>query len=329
MMSIDAPALSVIIPTYNRAAMVRECVRSLQECGLEALEIVVVDDGSTDDTERVIRSLGEAVSYLRQENAGPAAARNRGFQHSKGRYVAFLDSDDTWEAGVPGHVVGLLDRYPNVDIVFADARMGNDQEGFISWIERAGEEAFKQLPCTAPEPGFRVFERKPFFRRMARRNPVFIGAVVMRRQAFVQAGMFDTELCGAADWELWLRMASRMTFGFCSEALAVYTRHLDCMSNNHDSMWHEFCLSLRKILHKCDWLEGPERDWVEKQLDFDLFSYAYMAYERGDYWEARRRFRDRLVRPRRDLWSTFYWALCGLPPSVVKSVRTLKRCAGL
>ena len=90
-------------------------------------------------------------------------------------------------------------------------------------------------------------DASPLLRRMALRNPVFIGAVVMKREAFVRAGMFDPELCGAADWNLWLRMAATSTFAYWHEPLAIYTKHVDGMSNDLDGMRKEFCMALKKL----------------------------------------------------------------------------------
>ncbi len=98
-MSVKHVKLSVIIPTYNRADLIRSTIDSIVNCGEEELEIVVVDDGSTDQTPDVVRPLGSPVRYLRQDNQGLAAARNNGFQASCGKYVAFLDSDDLWLPG--------------------------------------------------------------------------------------------------------------------------------------------------------------------------------------------------------------------------------------
>jgi len=263
-----AVSLSVIVPTYNRSAYVRQCLRALRACGVPDLEIIIADDGSTDDTEQVVAQTDPPARYFRQENTGtPATARNRGFQLSRGRYVGFLDCDDEWLPKVPARAVELLDRHPEVDVLFAEARMGNPTEGYRSWIEVSGEAAFFALPCTRPETDFRIMERAPFFRRMAERNPVFIGAVIMRRAAFERSGGFDPDLRGAADWELWLRMASRMTFGYLEQPLAIYTRHLDNMSSDHDGMSREFCTSLKKVLAKCDWLERGERAWIEQRLE--------------------------------------------------------------
>src|SRR5688572_7424654 len=103
-----APSVSVIIPTFNRAALVRQAIQSLQASGVPGVEVVIADDGSTEDIEAVARSIAGVV-YVRQANAGPAKARNTGFAASSGRYVCFLDSDDHWIPGAAARLVEQLD----------------------------------------------------------------------------------------------------------------------------------------------------------------------------------------------------------------------------
>jgi len=318
--------LSVIIPTYNRSTYVRQCIRSLRGSGLSDLEIIVADDGSTDDTEQVVAATDPTARYFRQANTGtPATARNRGFEMSRGRYVAFLDCDDEWLPEAPARAVAFLERHPEVEVLFAEARMGNPGDGFQSWIAMGGQQAFFDLPCLEPEPDFRILERAPLFRRMAERNPVFIGAVILRREAFARAGGFDPELRGAADWELWLRMASRMTFAYFGQPLAVYTRHRDNMSSDHDGMSAEFCLALQKVRDKCCWLSPAERGWIEERLRHHLFAHGYHAYDRGEIGVARTRFAKVLRECGPDLRSAAYWMLCALPRGFTGRLRRLKQ----
>jgi hypothetical protein len=222
--------------------------------------------------------------------------------------------------------VRFLDAHPEVDCLFAEARMGNPQAGYVSWIESSGQAPFFALPHAAPEPGFRVFERGPFFRRMAVRNPVFIGAAIVRRGAFGAAGGFDPKLCGAADWELWLRMAHRFTWAYMAEPLANYTRHLDNMSSDHDKMIGEFVQALRNVLVRCD-LSPSDRTFVRQQLRVHLFSHAYLAYDRGDTRTAWGRFwrclRAGDLRPR----TLALAGVCALPGPLARGARRLKRAA--
>ena len=109
-MSTSSPLVSVIVPVYNGAQHLREAVRSIERQDYQPLEIIVVDDGSTDETPRVIASLGDRVRALRQDNAGPAAARNYGITASHGQLLAFCDADDTWPDGKLHLQVGRLQQ---------------------------------------------------------------------------------------------------------------------------------------------------------------------------------------------------------------------------
>jgi glycosyltransferase involved in cell wall biosynthesis len=181
--------IACIIPTYNRSSYIKNCLSNLQQFGILDLELIIADDGSTDDTREVVKQVAPKAKYHWQPNTGtPSTARNAGFAISTGKYVAFLDCDDGWLPEVPQRAVELLERHPQVDVLFADARMGNPEEGYVSWIQSAGQQNFFDLPHRLLEPDFRLLERRPFFRRMAVRNPVFIGAVILRLQSQTARG---------------------------------------------------------------------------------------------------------------------------------------------
>lgn len=112
--------VSVIIPTYNRARLVQESIDSVLQQSFRDFEIIVIDDGSTDDTEQVLQRFSSQIRYIKQGNRGLNAARNRAIDLSQGEYIAFLDSDDLWRRFKLEVDVSVLDSYPDVGFVFSD-----------------------------------------------------------------------------------------------------------------------------------------------------------------------------------------------------------------
>ncbi len=173
----DAPLLSVVIPTYNGARFLSEAVDSVLAQSYPRIEIVVVDDGSTDGIEAAVRELPVDVRFLRQNNAGPSAARNRGFRATAGELVAFLDVDDLWPQGALDLMATRLIEDPALDFVRGHGQLFSIEPGSGArrYLSHAGE-AF----------------------------PYYIGAAVYRRTAFDAVGLFDETLRFGedTDWQV-------------------------------------------------------------------------------------------------------------------------------
>lgn len=133
---IDPPVISVVIPAFNRASLLPEALTSVFAQAIERMEVIVVDDGSTDDTQVVLQSYADRIRVIQQPNGGPSAARNTGIQAASGQWVALLDSDDLW---LPGKLKNDLDhfrRFPEADVVISDATKSIEGElKFDSWLE--------------------------------------------------------------------------------------------------------------------------------------------------------------------------------------------------
>lgn len=317
------PELSVIIPTYNRAGHLPATVNSVLDGARVDVEVIVVDDGSTDETSEVVRGLGGPVRYIRRENAGPAAARNTGFAESRGRYVAFLDSDDLWMPGAPSRLVGLLDRHDRLAMAFGDASMGTPGGSRTSVVATFGGNAFAALPGEDLEPGVRRLERRPFFRLLARRNAVFLGSLILRREVVEHSGGFDPDLFGSEDWEFVMRLAIRHEYAYCNLPVAFYLQHAGGISRDVDRMEREFAKALRRV-SKEGALDASDRRWAHRQLARQEFGYAYRAYDRGDLPIARKHFALCLgARP--GVKSLGFWMASHLPQALLLAARKPKR----
>lgn len=218
------PTVSVIIPTYNAARFLPSAVESVLAQSFQDIEVLVIDDGSTDDTAEVMKCYGAPVRYLRQPNSGVAVARNRGIEESRGHYVAFLDADDTWLLHKLERQLAALAQHPDHRVCYSAFTVVTDELTplFVNRSRRQGT-ALEDL--------------------LLRGNVVgSICTVLCERALFDIAGGFDPALSQCADWEMWVRLAALTEFIYVDEPLVTYRQHGSNMSRQvhlleHDSVY--------------------------------------------------------------------------------------------
>jgi len=207
------PKVSVIIPTYNREKYIVETLQSVFAQTFTDYEVIVIDDGSTDNTSDVLKPYLDRIVYLRKPNGGQGSARNAGIKMAKGAYIAFLDSDDLWMPEKLLLQVGYLDDHPDAALVFSDtATFYEDDEGKQV---RTGELHFQGEEIS--------------FNRLFKMNFIPNLTVMVRKGCVEDAGLFDEskELVGGEDYALWLRIAMKAGMGHIPETLAQYRQHGD------------------------------------------------------------------------------------------------------
>ena len=188
--SSTKPEVSVIIPTYNRGWVLREAVDSVLAQDFKDFELIVVDDGSTDNTREILESYDHDLIVLRQSNRGVSAARNRGIAAGRGRLVAFLDSDDLWLPRKLSSQVDFFNSNP--------AALVNQTEEI--WIRNGVR--------VNPKTRHRKFSGMIFEKSLAL-CLVSPSAVMMKRSLFDEVGLFDEDLPACEDYDLWLRVSRR------------------------------------------------------------------------------------------------------------------------
>jgi len=176
-MNRSTALVSVIIPTYNRAAFLAEAVGSVLRQAYRPLEVIIVDDGSTDETAHVVAQFGSQVRYQYQPNRGPAAARNHGLRLAGGELIGFLDSDDWWPDDALDLQLDLLSKNPSVEIVSGHA------------VQVRREPGAPEIEVISP-PQFTMN----------------LSCTLFRRSAFDRTGGFDEKLWHCDDWDLFMRV---------------------------------------------------------------------------------------------------------------------------
>ncbi len=195
------PRIAVIIPTYNRAHLLKRAMDSVLAQAYSDFELIVVDDGSEDDTAQVVQGYRNC-RYIKITHSGlPAAARNAGIRASEAEFVAFLDSDDQWLPAKLDRQVSLLERDRGTGLICSNAIRGDSNEPYLRADQGRSGRVFTALLDD---------------------NFVITSTVLMRRELLDRLGFFS-ESVALEDYELWLRVAAAAEIRYLSEPLAVYS----------------------------------------------------------------------------------------------------------
>jgi glycosyltransferase involved in cell wall biosynthesis len=214
--------VSVVIPTYNRAHTVLDAVRSVLSQRFRDLEVIVVDDGSTDGTAALLAPVVDPrLRVITGRHAGVSAARNLGVSKASGRLISFLDSDDLWHPEKLAAEVAYLARHPEVHAVFTDLEKRHGDQVFPSFMRETA--VFSRRLQHAAYPEGLILEPRDMRLCLLEEVPIKPSALTMRRAAFDAIGGFDESWSSSEDWEFLLRLAREHRFAYLDRPLAVLT----------------------------------------------------------------------------------------------------------
>ncbi len=300
------PSVSVIIPVRDRENLVAEAVRSALAQDVEGLEVIVVDDGSTDRSVSAAASCGGAVRVLRHDSSrGPSAARNTGLAHACADWVAFLDSDDTY---LDGSLPPRLARTAAVDTVLVCAN-GCSWDGQHVLTPRLIEAS----PLSSSED--------PFL-RLLRGNFVLTSSVLARRSAVLEAGGFAEDMQRAEDYHLWLRLARRGVFSFVETLAVRYRVHPQGLAADREGMIEGELQALRRLLTDPELHLGTtERRAVREAIRHVLHERGYEDLIAGARGAARKKLRGAVGPSTEGLKALLHLGATFLPKRMVSVLR--------
>lgn len=226
-MAKSRPTISVIIPTYNRAGIVSCAIESALAQDYRPIEIIVADDGSTDDS--VNAAAQYDVTVIASDHLGPPGIRNVAVAASKGDYIAFLDSDDVWTEGSLTRRMAVFERGSDIGLVFADAGVIDPETDELAGAYFDGREELSRLD-TEPlgDDGLMIISDP--IPELLVRSFVMTSTVVMPRKVWDEVGGFDESLQFAEDLDLWLRIAECYRLAFSTTIATLYHRREDSNS---------------------------------------------------------------------------------------------------
>ena len=297
------PLVSAVVPTYNNAGLAVEALESVLAQTYPAKEVIVVDDGSTDDTASRLSQFGGAIHLIRQKHSGPAVARNAGIRASKGELVAFLDSDDLWLPEKLSACVDVLKGRPEVGVVYTALR--------IHEMDTGRKYVLPQYTMSGK------IARELFVECRG----VNTSTLVVRRTCLDRINLFDEAFFRAQDWDLMIRLAEEFEYAHVPEVLTERRLHAQSLSVRRADLYAEY--NLRVIRNAM-----ARRPDLYADLEKDALSRAHLRFGMAHYRElrmseARAEFRQSLA----ERWNAKafnYLLRTVLPKGMVRALRRVR-----
>jgi len=329
--------VSIVIPTYNNAQFLPECLGSVFAQTFVDYEIVIIDDGSTDGTKEVLEAFRGKIRYYYQPNQGLAVARNRGLEESRGKFVTYLDADDVWLPENLKMKLGVFQKHPEIGGVFSDFSVF-DESGVIHlrgtkfvfpFFKRTG----KDFPQIFPHEekiadGFAHRVKLYFghvFSELFWGNFILPSSMVFRRDCALETGYFVSHMRTQQDYEYWLRFSKSYPLAYIDEVLMRYRRHLNQLTN-HANIARIFETVIEIINQYESKFGGPDgRQQFNRRKSELLLDLSKVYMDQGRKGEARRLLlTSQQLYPRR-ISTYIQMALTFLPLRVISFMRAIKR----
>ncbi len=275
------PHVSVIIPTYNRARYVTAAIDSVLAQTFTDYEIIVVDDGSTDNTKEVLQSYKDKIHYIYQPNKGVSAARNTGIKAAKGEWIAFLDSDDEWLPEKLEMQMCDLRQYPGAVLSSTNVRFESPNTNLL--------DHFKDCLCySIAEPTYIAIPGNINFTT----SYLFTSTVVADRRSIVEVGMFCEHLTLFEDLDLWLRLSTKGGFVINPLLLVKANRHSESETLNLSGQFlrdkkknHDTLIQIYQELLQLE-LTKEQKSYAKHQLSSAWFDLGFYYHKNGQKKQA-------------------------------------------
>ena len=284
------PKVTIIIPAYNKADWTVKTVESVLAQTYSDIEIIVVDDGSTDSTRQALSAFGDKIRYIYKENGGACSARNLGIRLAQGEYIGFLDCDDLYLPQKVELSVKFLEEHPNAGFVHTDAYFINEHDTVTgqykhSWARREGKIA----------------------RQLILKNFICNSTILVRHKALQEAGYFDETIFTPADWDLWLRLAEVAEVGYLNVPLTKYRVVDNYTFNKLEMAEQEEAVVIEKFFTRNRHLNGFFKRRVKSHLHL-RFAQCYFLKDDALRWqkEFQAAFKENPLNPKAILFLMYY-----------------------
>lgn len=304
------PKVSVIIPTYNNSQYIVEALNSVLLQTYRDFEVIIVDDGSTDNTYKNITGIITAhpnlLKYIYQENRGLPSARNIGIKNSCGEYIALLDSDDAWLTNKLEQTINNLEENSEISMVYSDMYLVNRQGDILhKWLQTKNN-----------------FCEGYIYNQLIKENFIIPSSVVIRRRLLDEVGYFDENITYAEDYDLWLRIAEKNKIGLVNHPLVKWRQHDKNMSKNFEKCSKYLIKVFNKQIQKN--ISEKSNSLLRERLRILFFDVGLYSLEALKLKEARDNFSSSL-KIKFSFKILIYFLSSFIPCFIIKQIKIIKR----
>lgn len=250
------PLITVVIPVYNSEKYISSAIESVLTQTYQNFEIIIINDGSTDNTKRVIESFNDSrIKYIEQKNAGPAAARNKGLENAIGEYIAFLDADDLWKPEKLELQINVFKGHDDICLTYSALEVLSSENILIELHS------------------FKNYKRMDLVKFLLFDHIAIMPAVMIKKTYLDEVGYFNPGLYTGEDWDLWLRLALKANFFYTDKILVTRYRPITSITNSID-----YSITKKCHLEVCDnffniYCKDKEIQKLKKQ------AYSFLYYD--------------------------------------------------
>ncbi len=310
--------ISAIIPAYNSAKFIQDALTSIRQQTHPIDEIIVVDDGSTDATEAIVREISDDIIYISQENHGPSAARNRGVQNSSGDWIAFLDADDQWTPDKIKQQLLALSKYPSLHLIASDMAEIDTEGKTTTPSVLAKHHLLEHLQQLDGKPIPDVLAA------LMRKNFIPTGTVLIKRTTILEAGLFNEEIRFGEDLELWARVALNHPITCLPTVHMLRRLHDSNVTGSTLPMLIDLVKvtkSIREIAGTALKKQGQNADKLVADALSDL---GYWEFTHSNYKNAQKAFKASL-KEQLTKRAMLYSLACSLPKYLIHTLKEIKQ----
>jgi glycosyltransferase involved in cell wall biosynthesis len=320
------PQVSIIVPVYNRQELIVECIESVSRQSFRDFELIIIDDGSTDDSrgiaESTLKHFGLAGGVISIPNSGPDVARDKGLERARGQHVALLDSDDLWEREYLECMLTNLHEHDSATFAFSDFYIRDEDTSAVytksSTLQLIDTVTQHQADAEC------VLIKEHLFQYLLQEQPVFTSALLFKREVLARTGCITRYIqrrIGSLEWEFILRLALAGPALYCRKPLVTIRKHHGNISAEYIPQV-EGELAVLETVREHYQLTKSDRRLINSEVSKRSLSVGYQYFSRGLYPQARNALRRSMLHGP-NVGAAKYYCVSMLPDSFLRGIKNL------